>query len=355
MIDKFNSSQDQYAINWVQFTNDSGQMHDQLITSMSSGSSEYVVISMDVVWAGEFAAAGYIDAIDMPMSDAGLTKDMFNSGSMAAGFYNGKQYTLPFFPDLGLLYYRSDIVSSDDANKLVSGNYTYDDLAAMAAKYKGQGGTDTGFVYQSKQYEGLVCNATEFTKSFQDINGGLTEMKKFTDSDFVPADILNYDEGATHTSFNNGKSVFARNWPYEYGMILAGDQTVQKEQVGVAPLPNGGSVGGWLLGMNKNSANKDGAWAFMQFVAGKDGQTILSTTGGHVPGLNALLDDAAVKAANPMLSFDGFKKAVSTTISRPVSSTYTKTSDTIQINVSKYLSGGQDIDTTVSAVQDALK
>ena len=45
----------------VKMTNDSGQMKDQLVQSLNSGSSEYDVISMDVVWAAEFASAGFLE------------------------------------------------------------------------------------------------------------------------------------------------------------------------------------------------------------------------------------------------------------------------------------------------------
>ena len=162
---------------------------------------------------------GYLNPIDMNMYTAKLDKSYYNAGSMSAGNYAGKQYSLPLFPDLGLLYFRSDIVSAADAEKLVSGKYTYKDLAAMAKKYKGKGGTTDGYVYQSKQYEGLTCNVTEFTGGFKDIKAGLETMKTFTTSDFVPKNILNYTEAETHNSFINGKSVFARNWPYQYAML----------------------------------------------------------------------------------------------------------------------------------------
>lgn len=355
LIDSFNASQSKYEVQWAQFTNDSAQMHDQLLTSLSSGSSEYDVISMDVVWAGEFAGAGYLSPIDKNMMAAGLKKAAFNSGSMTAGNYMGKQYTLPFFPDLGLLYFRSDIVSKADAAKLVSGKYTYKDLAAMAKKYKGKAGTTDGFVYQSKQYEGLTCNVTEFTKGYKDIKGGLQTMKDFTKSNFVPKNILSYTEGETHNSFIGGKSVFARNWPYQYGMIMGKSSSIKPSQVGVAPLPNGGSVGGWLLGINKNSKNAEGAWAFLNYAAGAKGQKVMATKGGYVPGFNALLTDKDVLKANKMLQFEGFKNAVKTTISRPVSAEYSKVSDAIQINVHKFLSGGQDINKAAAQVKAVVK
>ncbi|NRD76518.1 extracellular solute-binding protein [Bacillus sp. BRMEA1] len=357
LIEAYNQEQHKYKVEWTQMTNDSAQMHDQLLTSLSSGSSDYDVISMDVVWAGEFAGAGYLQPIDLQMNKDGLKKTDYNAGSMASGNLEGKQYTLPFFPDLGILYYRKDIVSKDDAAKLESGNYTYNDLYTMSQKYTGKSNTKYGFVYQSKQYEGLTVNATEFSKSYQDVKGGLETMYKFTQAPFEPKDLLNYMEGETATAFNQGNAVFARNWPYEFGMIKGKQSgvTVTVDQVGVAPLPNGDSVGGWLLGINKNSKHADGAWDFIKFAAGENGQKVMSIQGGYLPGYNALLNNDEVKNANALLSYPGFQKALSSTIARPVSPEYSKTSDTIQVAAHKYLSSGSGIDDAVKTIEDAVK
>lgn len=355
-IDAFNESQDKYKVEWVEMTNDSAQMHDQLLTSLSSGSDEYDILSLDVVWAGEFAGAGYLEPIDVMMNEAGLNKDDFNAGSMASGNYKGKQYTLPYFPDLGLLYYRADIVSDEDAEKLRSGDYTYEDLLAMSDQYVGEGGTTTGFVYQSAQYEGLTVNLTEFTNSFADIQGGLETMYEFTTSDATPEDILTFTEGEAHTTFEQGLAVFERNWPYALGRITAQEDGVQisVDQVGIAPLPNGGAVGGWLLGINSKSQNIEGAWEFVQFLAGPEGQKIMATEGGYLPGYNALLEDEEVVASNALLASESFQKALSTTIARPVSPEYSKISDTIQIAAHKYLSTGEGLEDAVSEIEAAI-
>ena len=355
-IDAFNESQDKYKVEWVEMTNDSAQMHDQLLTSLSSGSDEYDILSLDVVWAGEFAGAGYLEPIDVMMNEAGLNKDDFNAGSMASGNYKGKQYTLPYFPDLGLLYYRADIVSDEDAEKLRSGDYTYEDLLAMSDQYVGEGGTTTGFVYQSAQYEGLTVNLTEFTNSFADIQGGLETMYEFTTSDATPEDILTFTEGEAHTTFEQGLAVFERNWPYALGRITAQEDGVQisADQVGIAPLPNGGAVGGWLLGINSKSQNIEGAWEFVQFLAGPEGQKIMATEGGYLPGYNALLEDEEVVASNALLASESFQKALSTTIARPVSPEYSKISDTIQIAAHKYLSTGEGLEDAVSEIEAAI-
>ena len=353
VVDAFNASQDAWKVEWVDMTNDSGAMREQLTTSLKAGSTDYDVLSLDVVWAGEFAASGYIQPIDMMMDDAGLNASDYNAGSMASGQVSGKQYVLPFFPDLGLLYFRSDIVSAEDADKLVSGNYTWADLLAMAEKYMGQGGTTAGFVFQSALYEGLICNANEFTANWTDVNGGLTVMKQMIDSKATPDNILNYTEGETANSFVKGESVFARNWPYQWGVIKS-EGTITTAQVAVAPLPGGDTVGGWLLAINKNSANPEGAFAFMQFLNSEAGQLIMSEQGGYLPGLNKMLTDERITSKDERLSMVGFQNALKATIARPVSAEYSKVSDALQQAIYPFLNGGAEIDATVAAVNAAL-
>ncbi|SDM51227.1 extracellular solute-binding protein [Sediminibacillus halophilus] len=355
-IEEFNNSQDQYKVEWTQMTNDSAQMHDQLLTSLSSEAGEYDVLSLDVVWAGEFAGAGYLEPIDMMMDDAGLKIDDFNAGSMKSGNYKGKQYTLPYFPDVGLLFFRSDIVSDEDAEKLISGDYTYEELGEMAERYASENDISNGFVYQSKQYEGLTVNANEFTNQFEDVESGLQTMYDFTTADWTPDDILNYAEGEASTAFENGNAVFERNWPYIYGRLKNPEEsgaTVDVENVEAAPLPNGGSVGGWLLGINANSDVKEGAWEFIQFLAGPDGQKILSTEGSYLPGYNPLLEDQEVLDSNELLNMEGFQNALQSTIARPVSADYSEISNEIQVAVHKYLSSGEGLDNAVQTIEDA--
>jgi multiple sugar transport system substrate-binding protein len=320
---------------------------------LRAGSAEYDVVSLDVVWAGEFASAGFIEPLDVFMQSSGLRVPQFNAGSMASGRYSARQFVLPFFPDLGFLYFRSDIVSAEDYARLVAGNFTLEDLYAMANEYKGQGGTSYGIVYQSALYEGLTCNVNEFTANWTNIRGGLEMMRRFTDSDITPANILNFTEGETHNAFIHGQTVFARNWPYQWGMI-ASEGSIDQSQVSVAPLPGGGTVGGWLLAMNANSENKDGAWALMEFMATHEGQKLFSTTGGYLPGFNDTLNDPAVIAGNELLTKEGFQNALLTTIARPVSAEYARVSDAIQRATHGFLAGSVDLDTAVSEIEAAL-
>lgn len=355
IVKTFNEKSEKYQVEAVVMTNDSGNMHDQLLNSLSSKSGEYDVISMDVVWAGEFAAAGYLEPLDSLIKDNGWTPADFNAGSMASGKYKGKNYVLPYFPDLGFLYFRKDIVSADDAKKLESGQYNYADLLKMSEAYMGQKGTKYGHVFQAKQYEGLTCNLNEFTANWTDIKGGLEMMQKFEKSKATPEDILAYTEGETHNAFLNGESVFARNWPYMNGMAASGEYPVKAEQVGYAPLPAGGTVGGWILGINANSKSMEGAKEFLTFISGAEGQKINATVGSYMPGFNALLNDKEVTAANALLTNAGFQNALKNTIARPVAANYSEISDTIQIKAHEYLSDNSKLEDAVKAIEEKLK
>lgn len=352
LIEEFNKSQDQYIVEWTQMTNDSAQMHDQLLTSLSSNAGEYDVLSLDVVWAGEFAGGGYLEPLDMMMDEAGINPDDFNAGSMESGNYQGIQYTLPYFPDVGLLFFRNDIVSEEDAQTLISGDYTYEELGEMAEKYATENDIENGFVYQSMQYEGLTVNANEFTNQFQDNETGLQTMQDFTEADWTPQDITNYAEGEAQNAFANGNAVFQRNWPFIYGALKAEENEVSADQVTAAPLPNGGSVGGWLLGINSNSDNIEGAFEFVQFVSGPEGQRILSTEGSYLPGYNPLLEEQEVLDSNELLTMEGFQNALESTIARPVAANYSEISNEIQVAVHRYLTSGDGLDEAVQTIEE---
>lgn len=354
VIDGFEASQDKYKVNWVVASNDTDQTRSQLNTAFSAGSSEYDVVSIDTVWAGDMAAAGYIEPLDSYMMDSKRSPADYNKGSIQAGTFNAKTYALPLYPDFGVIYFRSDIVSEEDAAKLRSGECTWADIQAMAETYKGQGNTKMGFTMQANQYEGLVCNANEFTKNYTDVKGGLEAMKSMVDSDATPDDILVYQESEAANSYVNGETVFSRNWPYVWGLLGADGAAVTQDQTDIAPVPGGSCIGGWLVAMNAKSEHKEGAWAFLDYFTSMEGQRIFCSKGGYVPGYNEALEDADVKAANLLLSKEGFMKALENTIARPSSDQYEELSDALQISMHKYLSGEAELDATVTEVEGLL-
>ncbi len=137
-------------------------------------------------------------------------------------------------------------------------------------------------------------------------------------------------------------------------MLQTDEYDIKIDQIDYAPLPGGGTVGGWILGINANSKNSEGAEEFLSFISGPEGQKINAMEGSYLPGFNALLEDKAVLDSNKLLTNDGFQKALAGTISRPVVPNYSEVSDKIQINTHEFLSGNGSLEDAVKGIEEAL-
>lgn len=356
IIDAYNLSQETYEVEWVKLSGDNQKDFDHIKDSLAEGATTYDVLALNVTWIGDLADRGYIRELNAYMGTGLIEEGNYSPGIMKAGEYAGKQYALPYYQNIGLLYYRKDILQEMEASVLSSGNYRYSDIAKLAKRYKGEKGTDTGFVFQSNTYEGLTANVTEITNDLRDLRQGLVTLKGFVDGDYTPEDIMNYDENQTHDAFIQGKAVLSRNWTYQYQLIKSDDTPVGIEQVGMAPLPFGGVVGGYLLAINAYSAQDEGAWDFLKYATGLPGQRILARE-GYIPTRVALIhnQEDVELPTDSILKYDSVKKALMTSIARPVSPSYEAFSETIQMSVHKYLIGINTINKTIYEIDRLVK
>jgi multiple sugar transport system substrate-binding protein len=349
MVEAFEKKYPNIDVEVKEMPADTGKQHDAYVTAFNANSDEIDVINMDVIWPAEFAQAGYVMPLDRFIEKDKVNLDDYNQGALSASKFKGKQWTLPLFIDAGMLFYRSDLIDQGSVPK------TWDELLAKAKETKGQGGTQFGYLMQAKQYEGLVCNAVEFIASYGgkiiDENGevkvdspetikGISKMVEIVNSDVVPQNVTTFTEPESHTAFINGQGALIRNWPYQYALANDKSQSKIVGKVGVAPLPAGdagsaAALGGWMMGINKNSKHPEESWKFLSFMAGKDGQKINAIKGGHAPTILSLYDDKEVLDANPYFKEEGFVNALKAAVSRPVAPNYPEISDIIQVQMSK--------------------
>lgn len=357
IVNKFNDSRDIYEVEPVIIKGSDDEYYKQIKEMISNGSNKVDVVTMDITSVAEFADSGYLQSIDDLMKEKGYTQNDFIKEAMISGNYKGKQYTLPFYLDIGLLYYRKDIVKETEAKVLESGNYTYTDLSKLADKYNGEKDTKTGIVFQCDVDNGLMKTAVEFTNSFISLKNGLRILKMMVDAEFSPTDILYYSSTEIRDSFREGKTVFSIDVSDLYNDLINEEieTKLSKEQISIAPLPNGGVIDGYVAGINKNSSNLDGAWEFIRYIASEEGQKIITKEGKHIPGFHELLNDNDVMASNDMLKMDGFKNSMNMVLYRPVTEKYGKVSQDIQLNIHKYLSGIQELDYTTKQIEKLLK
>ena len=135
----------------------SDEQHQFYAINLEGASAGFDVMMLDLIWVPEFARAGWL--LDLsPFVDAQGLSPYFPSAASAAT-YAGRVWALPWNMNAGLLYYRADLLAKYGLRP----PETWDELVADVRRIKA-GERDPrldGYVWQGKQYEGLVCNALE--------------------------------------------------------------------------------------------------------------------------------------------------------------------------------------------------
>lgn len=118
------------------------QRHQLYVQWLNAGASDPDILQLDVIWTPEFAAAGWIlplDRFDPPV-------DSFFPATVEANRWDGRPYALPWFVDVGMLYWRADLLDRPPS--------TFDELSRQAIEAKARAGLPYGFVWQGARYEG---------------------------------------------------------------------------------------------------------------------------------------------------------------------------------------------------------
>lgn len=257
---------------------------------------------------------------------------------------NEKLVAVPWYIDVGLLFYRKDLLSKYGEKP----PETWNDLERIARKIqdgeRADGNSDFwGFVWQGKADEGLTCSALEWQTS----HSGGTIVDKDNEVDIKPAAVTAFDRAKNWiwansisppdtTSYgqreildiwNQHNAAFMRHWPYAYRASLVRDSLVQEAEIGVTLLPKGNingsrhtsTLGGWQLMVNTHSKGrkKKAAIKFVEFLS-KDMQELsapgdlpaplsLVTETGKLPALIELYDHPEVRTALPFVDVYALK------------------------------------------------
>lgn len=251
----------------------------QLLTvELNAGLSDIDILSLDVVWTGEFAENGWL--VDLE-GDRGPIERASSPGPFQTATWKGRLWAAPFTTGAGFLYYRRDLL---DRRPVPT---TWDDLMNVGLE-PGRASGIAPFVGQGAQYEGMVVNYLEYFWSAHgelfDRDGtqvlfeekpaldALSFMRKAREQGFYAPDFSNMKEGDALEAFRSGNAVFMRNWPSEYAKLAEPDSKVAG-RVGIAPLPTFGgnstvsALGGYNLGVSRFSRHQRMAKEFVMFVS----------------------------------------------------------------------------------------
>jgi multiple sugar transport system substrate-binding protein len=326
------------------------QRHQLYVQWLNARAAEPDVLQLDVVWTPEFAAAGWL----MPLDRFSPPTADFFPAAIEANRWNGALFGLPWFIDVGMLYWRTDVLDRSPA--------TFDELSAMALAAMHSPGIRYGIVWQGARYEGLVTVFVEHLGGFGgrilDDTGAvvvdsdaavhaLTWMRDaIHTTGSVPADVLTWHEEETRFAFQNGAAAMMRNWPYAHALLQAGSSPVTgRVAVAAMPAARGGrstaALGGSQLAINARSAQPDAAWALIAYLTAPQRMLERAQVVGQFPSRIALYDDASLEGA---LGIDAAaaRTIVGAATPRPVTPVYTQLSEILQIRLHRALTRQQE-------------
>ncbi len=338
---------------------------DLYTASLLARDPTFDLIYMDVTWTSKFAAAGWLLPLDS-WFDAGARAG-FLPGALAAGLFDGRLYRIPVRTDLGLLYYRRDWLAAAG----IAPPRTFDELVRAAHALAAPPGR-WGFVWQGKQYEGLVCVFLEVLEG----HGGFwidpatravgldrpeaaAALEFLTDctgrARISPPGVSTYQEEESRRLFQDGRAAFLRSWPYVWQLSQSPGSPL-RDRVGVTAMVCADSgrpactLGGWGIGVSRYSRHPEQAVRFVEFAATLEAQQLLCGPSGYAPALVAAYRDPVLLARNPFLAR---VEALHTfAVLRPNIPRYAVASDILQRHLSAALAGSV---TPERAMRDAAR
>jgi len=288
---------------------------------LETGASGPDVYGIDVIWPGMLSEY-FVDLKPYFANEVSL-----QFPAIAAGYVvDNKLVAMAYRADIGLLYYRTDLLRQYGYRDPPR---TWDELEIMAARI--QAGERAkgkkqfwGFVWQGAADEGLTCDALEW----QATEGGgriIEEDKTISVNNpqairawqraarwvgsISPPGVVGYREWDSLNVWVAGDAAFMRHWPSAYLDSQAAGSAI-RNKFDTALLPGGkagqvGTLGGWGLAVSRFSAHPREALELVRYLTRRDVQERRTHVVSQPPTLSELYDLPEALEPNPRLDLLG--------------------------------------------------
>ena len=339
------------------------QQHQLYVQWLNAQAPEPDVLQLDVIATPEFAAAGWI----LPLDPFHPGMSEFFPATIEANRWKGRLYALPWFVDVGMLYWRTDLLNAAPS--------TFDELSTAVSRAQGEHGLPLGFVWSGARYEGLITVFLEYLHGFGgrfldaagrvavDSDAGIRALTALGDSIYqeriVPPDVLAWQEEQTRFAFQSGRAVAMRNWPYAYPLLAdrSASRVAGKFAVALMPHTAGGTpvatLGGQQLAINARSRQPKAAYALVEYMTSPDQMLERARIAGEYPARPALYDRTELRAALGAPP-EQIRRIIEHAVPRPVTPVYAELSELLQVHVHRALTRQQQPAAALHEAADAM-
>ena len=291
-------------------------VYEQLL---GAHTTEPDLLELDVVWPSIVGD----DLVDLRPYLNQSGDHAFDAQLLANYTVRGRLVALPIYVDLGVLYYRPDLLQKYGFHQPPE---TWDELEKMATRIqqgeRRAGNKDFwGYVWQGASTEAGTCNFLEWQSSagagvFIEPSGSihvtsplfaqaLRRGASWIGTISPPAEYV-YREDDSVNIWGAGQTAFMRNWASGYSHIAERPGN-DRQHFGIAPMPAGlaghkGTLGGVGMAVSKYAAHRDLAIRALLELTGEssDLKRVLEING--IPTHPAVLERSDVKSRTLLLS-----------------------------------------------------
>ncbi len=153
-VEAFNKANKNIQIDYQEQGATTQDLHDKFVTVAGAKDASVDIVSMDVPYVPEFAAAGWTISVDEILPKDEQAK--FFQGTLNGATYQGKLGGVPWYNNGPGLYYRKDLLNG----KGLKPPKTYDELLNVSKTLRTA--DMTGFAMQLPQNEGGIINWMEY-------------------------------------------------------------------------------------------------------------------------------------------------------------------------------------------------
>ncbi|MGD8780709.1 MAG: extracellular solute-binding protein [Ignavibacteria bacterium] len=340
----------------------------ELITrTLRSRNSRIDLFAVDQIWIPRFAK--WAEPLEKYYSKNELSELL--PQALNTCIYSDTLFAIPFFIDVGVLYFRKDLIknlsNAPDVEKKLKEGISWDDLINLK---NNDLQSDYLFVFQGDAFEGLICNYLEILGTGRSIykNGKFDVYNPETISgtqrlvDFIykygisPKQVSVFDESKSYEFALQNDVLFFRGWPttIKYSNLVS-KTTAKLNLLEEAPMPkssNGNSastIGGWNIILSKYSSVKNEAVTFIKFILSKEIQELNYKSGAYLPIRKSFYTDEKMIDRYPRLQ--KYKSFIERGIHRPPDYNYTKISDILSSFLNKALKKELTVEEALKSAQ----
>lgn len=358
LINKFNRENEgeikviPIDLSYKQFsTNDRKEI---LIRTLRSKSSKLDIFAVDQIWVPRFTK--WAEPLDNYISE-NKKSDLIEEAIQTC-LYENKLFAIPLYLDIGVMYYRKDLLESlpesKEVKQLLAQSITWEDFIKLSNHFKKKIKSPF-YIFPAYEYEGLVCSFMELILSlnkdfFKSSQLNFESQEAFKSLSLLvdlvnhykisPEDVTELTENTAYKYFIENDGIFLRGWPSFQKDYKNLNKDTQKDSLLVmTALPHFNGVeptaifGGWNLMVSKYSMKKEAVLKFINFLISEESQKILYEKGAYLPILKSLYEDKKFIEEHPQFLYE--KKLIQTGVHRPFLEDYTRISDILSYYVNK--------------------